>query len=490
MSAGSATTVNNPPQQQPTSNSKLQVEDLENYGYKSAFKTWRNLKPPVKLEERILSFLSFYPPNKSKNSFKKAQILDVPIDENFNQLTGKQGKNNYIHEFYIENTLPRIQSDKAEMNGEDVVMVHGYGAALGLFLFNFEQLSNLPGIKLHALDLLGFGLSSRPPFPKKENSRSWYTFWNSGKGKGKEDSLQQGSILPTMKDVDNAESFFIDSLEAWRRERNVNKFILVGHSLGGYLSCCYALKYPQHVSKLVLISPVGVETSMFDLTRNDNNNNSNSKTVKILGPDVKQEIDIDTDKPANTDKIAQGGENTRASSSFHVPDSNGHVEKIPNVPKVLDFIWKQEISPFTLLRCMGPIGPLVSGRWSFRRFDHLGDPDKVMAMHEYTYGTFRLNGSGEYALTRLLGPGALAYHPLLSRVPGKIQCPSLWIYGDHDWMSKEAGEIIVNKINASPQNSDSDNTRAEFKIVKNAGHHVYLDNPTDFDSLLSTFLGY
>ena len=33
--------------------------------------------------------------------------------------------------------------------------------------------------------------------------------------------------------------------------------VLVGHSLGGYLCGQYAIKYPQHLSKLVLASPVG-----------------------------------------------------------------------------------------------------------------------------------------------------------------------------------------------------------------------------------------
>merc|ERR1712232_256690 len=31
-----------------------------------------------------------------------------------------------------------------------------------------------------------------------------------------------------------------------------------GHSMGGYLSVAYCERYPQHVDKLILISPVGV----------------------------------------------------------------------------------------------------------------------------------------------------------------------------------------------------------------------------------------
>lgn len=35
-------------------------------------------------------------------------------------------------------------------------------------------------------------------------------------------------------------------------------FILAGHSFGGYISGLYALKYPENVKKLLMLSPIGM----------------------------------------------------------------------------------------------------------------------------------------------------------------------------------------------------------------------------------------
>ena len=66
--------------------------------------------------------------------------------------------------------------------------------------------------QLYAFDVLGFGQSSRPEFSSKP---------------------------------EEAEEEFVKSIEAWREELKIDKMILLGHSFGGYLSSCYALKYPE-----------------------------------------------------------------------------------------------------------------------------------------------------------------------------------------------------------------------------------------------------
>lgn len=105
-----------------------------------------------------------------------------------------------------------------------IVMVHGYGASQGFFFRNFDALARR--FRVIAIDQLGWGGSSRPDF--------------------------------TCKSTEETEAWFIDSFEAWRKAKNLNSFILLGHSFGGYVAAKYALKHPEHVQHLILVGPAGV----------------------------------------------------------------------------------------------------------------------------------------------------------------------------------------------------------------------------------------
>ena len=73
---------------------------------------------------------------------------------------------------------------------------------------------------VYRIDSLGCGLSSRPR-------------WHLGKGENCA--------------VEDAENFFVDGLERWRDAMQLEKMVLMGHSVGGYLAVAYAEKYPERV---------------------------------------------------------------------------------------------------------------------------------------------------------------------------------------------------------------------------------------------------
>jgi cardiolipin-specific phospholipase len=66
------------------------------------------------------------------------------------------GMNRALDDFSIEGV-----GEEVEVN---LVMLHGYGTRLKFFYKNFEGPSQVKGWKIYALDMLGIGRSSRPPF--------------------------------------------------------------------------------------------------------------------------------------------------------------------------------------------------------------------------------------------------------------------------------------------------------------------------------------
>jgi hypothetical protein len=76
-----------------------------------------------------------------------------------------------------------------------LVLLHGFGAGVGFWLLNLDALAEQHE-HVYAIDLLGCGRSSRPRFRAKTS--------------------------------EEAERFFVDALERWRIQLNLDKMILLG----------------------------------------------------------------------------------------------------------------------------------------------------------------------------------------------------------------------------------------------------------------------
>lgn len=394
----------------------------------------------------------------------KTSINNIPITVSKEFVKTKQPL--HLHEFAMESSTYDPASDK------NLVIMHGYGAGLGLFYKNFDGLSNgLPGWNIYAVDWLGHGLSSRPKLKVKTADLSLTSLNDT-----KEMKLSDKDAVMVVKET---EDWFIESLESWRQAKQLDKFTLMGHSMGGYLAAAYAFRYPEHVDKLIMVSPVGVErgyTKALDDRSFWSIFRSNKKQPEIIqaAPEV---IEPKEEVPMSADRIA--------AAAVKPEFRNKSVEDEPKASsRLMTYIWNSHVSPFSIVRHSGVFGPRLMSNWSYWRFSQFPESE-LNTLHTYSYKTFSAKPSGEYAITRLLAMGALARMPLIDRVNKQLQCPSMWIYGDRDWMDATAGVELVENLNRT----GNSNQKSEFHIVEKAGHHLYLDNAPQFNKLILNFLG-
>ncbi|KAL2369924.1 alpha/beta hydrolase [Blastomyces gilchristii SLH14081] len=528
-------------------------------GYKEGFNQWWASIPAAAAEHKVLSFIPYlqHPPthkqtgkdavtpNESTDSLTAAdpsqafQVSAKSIDDPHgpriwrSTMVELSGNNRALNEFSIERV-----GEKTEQN---LVILHGYGAGLGFFYKNFEALSRAKGWQLYALDMLGMGRSTRPPFKIHSKQRH--------------------------KAISEAEDWFIDALEEWRIKRKLDKFTLLGHSLGGYMAVSYALKYPGRLNKLILASPVGIPEDPFAVSAD-----MPEPSESTMGNEFTQDQN-------NITKPASANNNT--------PNKVNGESTPPRrpLPKWLKYLWDANVSPFSLVRWSGPLGPRLVSGWTSRRFSHL-PPAEAQALHDYAYSLFRMRGSGEYALAYILAPGAFARNPLIKRIhavgrqvlrPDDVDVdvkaaaaqtqkqtqtqkwcaskdtkdtptssqessinsstdipqhpqpqsssastssststststypsstnpsppqpstrergiPIVLMYGEHDWMDVAGGYAAQARIeeekarilrDASPEERAADKGSAKVVIIKNAGHHLYLDGWEEFNEVI------
>ncbi|KAK5720528.1 hypothetical protein LTR17_014929 [Elasticomyces elasticus] len=452
---------------------------------------WAGLSPAV-TEHRVLSFIPYLrqPPTQTqtggkqngssmsvdKSDTKEAAPVKTDSEDPYgprtwhSNLVQLSGKNRFLNEFSVERLNEKTENS--------LVMLHGYGAGLGFYYKNFESLSRLPHWKLYALDMPGMGRSSRPPFTIKSKDRE---------GKVRE-----------------AESWFVDALEEWRVKRGIEKMTLMGHSLGGYMAVCYALKYPGRLEKLILASPVGIPEDPYAV--------SEAMPTEAEANNIAKEF-----ADAETENLPSH-QQSQKSSAAQTPPRRPY-------SKWLTTLWDANISPFSVVRFAGPLGPRLVSGWTSRRFAHL-PAEEAQALHDYSYSLFRQKGSGEYALAYILAPGAFARSPLIRRIQGvgrqylaphsepspdgaaaskeasagdvkKVRetgIPVVFYYGDHDWMDVKGGRDAIERMgeekrkalaNATDEEKRLENGDVKVRVVKNAGHHVYLDGADEFNKMVA-----
>ncbi|VEU23641.1 DEKNAAC104807 [Brettanomyces naardenensis] len=398
-------------------------------------------------------------------------------------------KGDYINEIRVENNTHDEDALSVPKDAANhLVMIHGYGASCGWFYKNLHGLicAN-PNSKIHALDLLGFGLSSRPAVTYKHDTDSEPDLeveydlkdiqQDASKGKKKRKTfatpksfkVKSSDVLKYMKNqrelVSEVEQVYIDSLEKWRMNNGIERFDLMGHSFGGYMALAYALKYPSRVKRLVLVSPGGVERSPFAV--------ENPRYLAL------QELAEEDDNDRLPEYLSY--------QTSHWPGDYSFLGRYTSVKESFKMVWRSRVSFFAMLRWMGPFGPKNLSERNIRkltRSNTITDWKEIDLFMKYVYNTALKPSFSETSIMRIFDASIVAKYPLLDRLE-RLQVPkSLWIYGEHDFMFTDCGRAAVKALNSKP------GFEAKFDTVSNAGHNLYLDNHKEFNSKVLKFLGW
>jgi len=104
-------------------------------------------------------------------------------------------------------------------DGPPVLLVHGLGAEADVWAYCLEPLSQ--SYRVLALDLLGFGRSSKPLINYRVET-------------------------------------FVEVLDRFLHTLGIPQLSVVGNSMGGWISASFAVRWPERVTKLVLNDAVGI----------------------------------------------------------------------------------------------------------------------------------------------------------------------------------------------------------------------------------------
>jgi len=149
----------------------------------------------------LLAALYLWTPDKSKAELEK---------------TYGSPKNAYVTALGVN---LHYQDTGPSKNTIPIVFLHGFGASLQTWDTWTQALSD--DYRIISVDLPGFGLTGEDPSGIYTDQRS------------------------------------VEVLEAFLKELKIPKVVLVGNSMGGKFAWQFAARYPNQVSKLVLISPDG-----------------------------------------------------------------------------------------------------------------------------------------------------------------------------------------------------------------------------------------
>ena len=218
-------------------------------------------------------------------------------------------------------------------------------------------------------------------------------------------------------DYDSTVEFFVDSLYAWADKVQLTAqgdYYLLGHSFGGYIAAEYAMKHPENIKKLIMMSPIGMP------------------------------------KPPDSSRLPR--------EEYGLMARVGHDWIINN--------WENgSFSAFDTARIIGGslTKPIIN--WSIQRRMNLRDEKEKEALATYIHQIMMRKKSSEVAITQVLAFRAYARRPLSDRLH-LLQMPVTFMHGEYDWVTRETADKLI---------ADKKVVGRVF-TVPYGGHHLYIEN--------------
>lgn len=438
---------------------------------------WKSLRPG-RLEELQQALLEHhFPLDKAENKGIKREAKKVPIDED----------GNFINEVAFEVVNNESYQTK------HIVFIHGYGASLGCFARNFHVINKLRDLKynykVHFLDNITFALSSNPPVKSIDYSapipqvnhikmtdtkttvpqelyKKYYKLIESYKFDAEEFKKSRDEMVPVLKDM---EDYYTSALDGWRKSSNIEKIdFLVGHSFGGYWSGSYAVKNPEKVNELVLLSPVGVERTAYAVT----------------APIPEQEENLPSLDPTSYNFL----------SRFPILLQDTvykwyHVQ--PKLPRLLKYMGPWGVAKYydmwySKLFAINKVIKKLGGSNVFQSDNELvyGSNTECRLLIEYLYNSITTGTKSDIHVKYLLTPATTSRWPLYDKfMDSNKEALSKFklhiVYGQYDFMNSEAGEKLVKELQKT-----FDLDTAQYHTVPEGGHNLYIQNPFGTNELL------